>query len=218
MPGSPVNSPFADREKKRFASTSGASRDNYAQKTGQPDERRPSGNAWPSDNARFSYNKNPKSLRNRKLLSLPEGLRRFLSRKKGTEAMRLARLWVAWGEVLGPELSQMVKPLGNRERTLLLLVEDSMVMQEVHYQLQTILRLVNDYLGVDDGIFFTKAQLSLPKGKKGLDSYQGLEPHVIFECSTPEPPGLERIAGQFDPDSPIGRCFNAYLNYFKTRK
>lgn len=212
-----MNAPFGNRNN-NFASTYGKYRQDQDQKPSQPESSGQNGKAWSSGNAPFSYNKNPKSLRNRKMLSLPDGLRRFLNRKKGTESMRLARLWLAWGEVLGPELSQMVKPLGNRERTLLLLVEDSMVMQEIHYQLQTILRLVNDYIGTDEGIFFTKAQLSLPKGKQGLDSFKGLEPHVTFEYSVPEPPGLDNLVGKFDPDSPIGRCFNAYMSYFKERK
>lgn len=212
-----MNAPFGNSKRNSFASVYGDARRNQAQEPSRPADTEQNGKVWRVDSAPYSYVKNPKSLRNRKMLSLPDGLRNFLSRKKGTESMRLARLWLAWGEVLGPELSQMVKPLGNRERTLLLLVEDSMVMQEIHYQLQTILRLVNEYIGTDEGVFFTKAQLSLPKGKQGLDSYKGLEPHVTFEYSVPEPPGLDDLVGRFDPNSPIGRCFNAYINYFKER-
>ncbi|SHN56225.1 DUF721 domain-containing protein [Desulfovibrio litoralis] len=163
--------------------------------------------------------KNPKSLRNRKLLSFSDGINRFTKRKKGTESMRLTRLWLAWSEVLGEDLAELVKPLGNKDRTLVLAVEDSIMMQEAHYQLQTIMRLVNEYLwDIMGENFFVKAQLTLPKGKQGLDSYKGIEQPVVYEYIVPEPPGLDTVEEKLNPNSPVMSCFKAYYNYFKTRE
>ena len=165
-----------------------------------------------------AHEKNSKSERNRRMLSFSDGIGRLIGRRKGSEEMRLTRLWMAWNEVLGDDLAMLVKPLGRRERTLLLGVEDSMVMQEAHYHLQLIMQKVNDFLGdMMGGHYFEKAQLSLPKGKQGLDAYQGLPTLFIYTPVVPEPPDLENVVGKLNPESPVGRCFNAYYHYFKTR-
>ncbi len=78
---------------------------------------------------------------------------------------RLAEIWSSWPAVVGPDIADLAKPLGRNKATLLLGVEDPMVMQEMHFHAPTILRAVNSALGEK---VFDKVRLDLLGGRSSL--------------------------------------------------
>lgn len=84
---------------------------------------------------------------------------------------RLAGIWSSWPKVVGTEIADMAKPLGRNKDMLLLGVEDSMVMQEVHFRTQEILRAVNAALKEK---IFDKVRLDLLSGRTSLSAIPDL--------------------------------------------
>lgn len=70
---------------------------------------------------------------------------------------RLARLWSDWGKVVGEEFA-WVEPLGHKNDTLFLGVEDAMEIQEVTMRSTELLGLVNAYM---ESEYFTRLKISL---------------------------------------------------------
>ncbi len=70
---------------------------------------------------------------------------------------RLAKLWNEWLEVMGNEFSGAI-PLGHKDGTLFLGVEDSMEMQELGLQSSLILEKVNDYMEEE---YFSRLRVTL---------------------------------------------------------
>ncbi|WP_051434621.1 DUF721 domain-containing protein [Desulfonatronum lacustre] len=89
----------------------------------------------------------------------------FWNRAERRFQWRLAEIWSSWPIVVGPEIADMAKPLGRNKTTLLLGVEDPMVMQEMHFHAPTILRAVNAALGEK---VFDKVRLDLLGGRSSL--------------------------------------------------
>jgi len=67
------------------------------------------------------------------------------------------------------EIAGLAKPLGRNKQTLLLGVDDSMAMQEMHFLTQQVLQAVNNALGE---VFFDKVHIDLLSGRSSLDSLQ----------------------------------------------
>jgi hypothetical protein len=92
-------------------------------------------------------------------------LRDFWNSAERRLQWRLAEIWSSWPTVVGPEIADMAKPLGRNKTTLLLGVEDPMVMQEMHFHAPAILRAVNGALGEK---VFDKVRLDLLGGRSSL--------------------------------------------------
>lgn len=71
--------------------------------------------------------------------------------------IRLAALWQAWPEVMGKEFS-WITPLGHKEGTLFIGVQNAMEIQELTLQAPQILELVNDFMERE---YFTSLRISL---------------------------------------------------------
>ncbi len=57
----------------------------------------------------------------------------IIDQKGGTEKFALIRLWKNWEHVLGENLAKLAKPLGTNKKTLIIGVEDSLLMQELTF-------------------------------------------------------------------------------------
>jgi hypothetical protein len=128
---------------------------------------------------------------------------------KGNAAieLRIAALWAAWGELFGPDLGDMAAPLGRRQRTLVLGVEEPMVMQELSMFSQELLDRVNGFLGEK---YFDKISLELISGRARLDA---TEPPLRSRPVLPDrPAGLGQAA--IPGDSPVARCYAKYVRLF----
>ncbi|MBG0777163.1 MAG: DUF721 domain-containing protein [Desulfovibrionaceae bacterium] len=149
---------------------------------------------------------------------LGPALRAYLRTADTKGSMPLVRLWRGWAEAVGAHVAEMAKPVGHRRRTLLVGVEDSALLQELTYYAPQILDDVNAFLGQE---VFDKVQVDLLMGKAPLDTIPDLAPGSGDGRPDPErpperPEGLQGRA-DLDPESPVGRCYRAYIRLFNER-
>ncbi|GAB6161329.1 hypothetical protein JCM12298_04880 [Desulfothermus naphthae] len=71
----------------------------------------------------------------------------IINKKGGREKFALIRLWKNWEEVLGKNLSQLARPIGTKGKTVIIGVEDSILMQELSFYSPEILKRINQFLG-----------------------------------------------------------------------
>jgi hypothetical protein len=136
--------------------------------------------------------------------------------------LRLAALWASWRDIVGDELAELAKPLGHSRTTLLLGVEDPMVMQEMHFHAPEILKAVNASLGE---VFFDNVRLDLLGGRSSLDvlarsPVEGRQavprqlPQVAMGADI-QPEELGQDARDFSNIPAIERCYRAYARFLK---
>lgn len=138
----------------------------------------------------------------------------FLGERDAEVHFALARLWRDWPRAVGRDIASLARPLGHRKTTLIIGVEDSMLMQEMQLYAPALVEQANEYLGMK---FFDKVQLELLGNQVLLDEKRetagrgvGLEPDA--------PENLGRLAGSLDPHSPVGRCYRAYVKHFTSQE
>ncbi|WP_052813365.1 DUF721 domain-containing protein [Desulfonatronum thioautotrophicum] len=98
---------------------------------------------------------------------LQEVLHEFWSGSDRALQWRLAEIWSSWPTVVGQEIADLAMPLGRNKSTLLLGVEDALVMQEMHFHAPNILRAVNAALGEK---VFDRVHLDLLSGRSSLSA------------------------------------------------
>ncbi len=136
-------------------------------------------------------------------------LREYLGTSHGGgKRFRQSRLWQEWGAVVGAEVAALARPLGTRRRTLILGVEDGAALQETRFYAPGILDDVNAYLGE---VCFDKVQCELLMGRTPLDVR--ITPERQSRYLHP-PDNLGRVDLAPPADSPVGRCYRAYLRVF----
>jgi hypothetical protein len=139
-----------------------------------------------------------------------ESLPGLLGRLDRKGSLALVRLWRGWAEVVGPEVAQLARPLGRRGSTLILRVDDALAAQELSLFAPQILARVNEFLAEE---VFDKVHFELIGSKVPLDG------HTQAEEGPPpvrpkRPAGLGGLARTLKRDSPVGRCYRAYLRLF----
>ncbi|MBU1247577.1 MAG: DUF721 domain-containing protein [Proteobacteria bacterium] len=124
---------------------------------------------------------------------------------KGT--LKFVRLWENWAEVVGAEVAGLARPLARRGRTLVLLSEDPMTSQHLSFLVPEILGRINSFLGES---LFDDVRFELSDGRPPLNrpSQQTTTPAPRRQK---RPKNLGQAADKFDPDSPLGRAYRAYL-------
>jgi hypothetical protein len=144
------------------------------------------------------------------LRSIRGVLEDFLKRRGASASFQLARLWRSWPEVVGPDLAGLAKPLGHKDRRLILGGEDSITLQEISYFAPDILERVNGFLG---GKIFDKISVELIRGRSPLDSVRiGTVPE---NARVPLPDDLGELLAILPEDSPVTRCYRAYVGLIK---
>jgi hypothetical protein len=144
---------------------------------------------------------------------IAEALSRFLTRREAGTPFLLTRLWRDWPDVVGPQIAELARPLGHRRTTLIIGVEDSMVMQEMNLYAPALIEQANDYLGMK---FFDKVQLELIGEQVPLDM-EPEEPPGAPGLAPPRPRRLGGLLESLEPDSPVAKCYRAYVEYFAGR-
>jgi len=150
----------------------------------------------------------------RAMTSLAEAAHSALERLGGEEQTRLVQLWRNWRMVMGPELAELAIPLGTRKRALLVGGEDTMTMQELSFQIPEILERVNAFMETER---FDKVELRLQPNLAvsqarllKADVPSGILPRPL----PPRPAKLGGLTDLLPADSPLGRCYAAYLRLF----
>lgn len=141
-----------------------------------------------------------------------EALPAVLGRLGGEEHLVLARLWKSWPAVVGPDIAALARPLGHRGGKLLVGVEDSMVMSEMVHYSPVLLAQANEFLGRN---FFDKVEMHLLGGQVPLDGEAG--PAPVRRPEPVRPGSLGGLLVDLPPDSPVGRAYRAYVEFFARR-
>ena len=143
--------------------------------------------------------------------SITDALAEFLDTRGGGEHAMLTRLWEHWEMVMGKDLADLAVPLGHKKETLLLAAEDSMAAQDIAMQAEEVLERANAFM---NAAYFSRVQVELVMGRKDLSKPVGALRPAPPEGKAPRPDNLGALQGRLDPDSPVTRCYEAYLRYF----
>lgn len=147
--------------------------------------------------------------RSGRMQSVGNAMPRFLDKLDTTGGLALVRLWDSWDEIMG-EMADFAKPLGHRGRKLILAAEDPMVVQEAQFLSPLILETVNRFLGEE---VFDKVVFELLNGRVPLDGVvrpEAKEPPRKLK----KPDKLGSLGDKLDPETPLGRCYQAYRRMF----
>jgi len=149
----------------------------------------------------------------RATLSLAEAALSALDRLGGAEQGRLAQLWRNWRMVMGQELADLAIPLGTRKGALLVGGEDAMALQELSFHIPEMLERANAFMDAErfDKIELRLAGLDARTSLTGAHVPSGIRPQQPLP---PRPAKLGGLIGILPPDSPVGRCYAAYLRLF----
>ena len=147
------------------------------------------------------------------MLSFAEAFKNHFSTEEVKINFRLAQMWSNWSEIIGSEeLADMIKPLGHRQRTLILGAEDSIVIQEMNFFVPQLLDKVNDFLGQS---FFDKIRFELLKGRTPLNQSILAPTKHRYRCSLKKPQNLGNLLDKLPKDSPVYKCYKKYVNLFR---
>lgn len=147
--------------------------------------------------------------RQKKVRTASEALDRVLGGPEAALELAIARMWRHWPEILGPEISEMIRPLGHRKETMVLGATNSMVMQEFSFFAQDILDKANAFLG---NAYFREVRIELMAGRPALD--ESLLPPIPPRPRPPRPDVLGNLLPCMDPSSPVTSCYRAYVKHF----
>jgi hypothetical protein len=137
-------------------------------------------------------------------------LKHFFRDQKGTDNLSLARLWEEWDTLFGPDITDLISPLGHRGDTLLLGAEDAIVIQEFTYFSDLILERVNGFLGEQ---VFRHIHIELLRGRSPLN--RKLLPASFSRPAPAKPEGLGNPETLPDDDSPVARAYRSYVRFFQ---
>ena len=145
------------------------------------------------------------------MLPVRERLDSVLAALGDGEKVMLTRLWQNWEMVMGPELSALAWPLDARGDTLVIGGEDNLALQELSFMTPEILERVNAFMATPT---FARVSLELVMGRQPLDQPPDMQPRTRVRPAPPMPPGLGGPLREMRPDSPVTRCYLAYLRMF----
>ena len=114
-----------------------------------------------------------------------------------------------WRRIVGDGFADQASPVGRKKSTLILGAQDSIVIQELTFQQEELLKRVNDFCGT---VLFDNLRVELLKGRTPLDvplvqnTGAGLEPR--------RPEQLGGLLDAFPEGSAIARCYAKYVDFF----
>ncbi len=142
---------------------------------------------------------------------LGQALAGLLDRLDVKGGRRLTRLWKAWDELVGPEIAGLMRPLGHRAKTLLVSTDDPVVAQEASFLAPLLLERVNAFFGEE---VFDKVGFELLSGRVPLAGKKTPAPAEPRQ-PLPRPPEVGGLLARLPADTPLGRCYRAYLRMFE---
>lgn len=162
--------------------------------------------------------------RERRVCPGAEGLRLLLERLGGQEQGRLVSLWKNWDQIMGIDVAALGRPLGHKDEVLHIGAENSMALQELSLLAPEILERANAALGSASSEPFTEVRVSLLQGQTGLglertpavhesrhEAGQEVGPGARYAPTIDEGPPIGGLMGKLSPDSPITRCYEAFV-------
>lgn len=150
--------------------------------------------------------------RKKKLISSDEACTLFFLTHGGKERTHLTALWKHWDTVMGEEIAALGAPLGHTNKTLTIGGSDSMALQELSLQSYEILERANAFM---DSNYFEQIKVVLLLGQEPLNRIRARRSakHVVPQLP-PMPPRLGSLMGSLNPESPVTKCYEAYVRLF----
>ncbi len=142
------------------------------------------------------------------MFSVGGKLESVLSALGNGEKLMQVRLWQNWDMVMGPDIAPLAWPLGARNDTLIVGGEDNLALQELSFMTPEMLERVNAFM---DAPVFNRVELRLVMGDKPLDQPPDIQPSTRVRPAPPRPRDLGAHLEDMRPDSPVARCYAAYL-------
>ena len=149
-----------------------------------------------------------KGKRTNGMFSLGGKLGSVLSALGNGEKLMQVRLWQNWAMVMGPDIAPLAWPLGARNDILIVGGEDNLALQELSFMTPEILERVNAFM---DAPVFDRVELRLVMGDRPLDQMPDIQPSTRVRPAPPRPRQLGAHLEEMNPDSPVARCYAAYL-------
>lgn len=124
----------------------------------------------------------------------------------------LVELWRNWSMVMGPDLAPLALPLGRRNEVLIVGGEDNLCLQELSFQTPEILERVNAFMDAPPHApVFRRVELRLVMGQRPLHLPPDIQSRERFRPPPPRPARLGGHLSEMREDSPVARCYAAYL-------
>lgn len=142
-------------------------------------------------------------------------LKKLLYEKGGDRNMPLVPLWQNWDMVMGEELAELGRPLGHKNRTIIIGAEDNMAQYELSAQTYDVLERVNAFLGKD---MFDTVQVELMQGREALDDITMPTFEKALVKIPPRPKDLGNLEHILDPESPVTKCYKKYVAMYDGKK
>jgi len=137
-----------------------------------------------------------------------EIISQIIQKKDQEKKINLIILWKNWKKILGPTLASMAKPIGSKDNTLIIGVEDSILMQELSFFSSEILEKINDFLGFQP---FDKVKYKLLEDKTPLDAIickrEGKRASYIFQL----PEKIGELKEIIPEGSPVYKAYKSYI-------
>ena len=156
-----------------------------------------------------------KGKRTNGMFSLGGKLGSVLSALGNGEKLMQVRLWQNWEMVMGPDIAPLAWPLGARNDILIVGGEDNLALQELSFMTPEILERVNAFM---DAPVFDRVELRLVMGDRPLDQMPDIQPSTRVRPAPPRPRQLGAHLEEMNPDSPVARCYAAYLRNGKAER
>jgi hypothetical protein len=148
--------------------------------------------------------------------SVDTALSQYMRSERFRREMAIARLWRQWPELIGEELANMVKPLGRQGNTLILGVEDNLLMQEMVYNSDTLLEAISQFLGWNP---FDNIKYKLLQNRTALDEVRlEREEYGSQLGQLPDSNQLGALLEVLPEDTPFGRCYRAYIALHRQKR
>ncbi|MDR0339787.1 MAG: DUF721 domain-containing protein [Desulfovibrio sp.] len=161
-------------------------------------------------NAKAPPVKGPSRKREYAVRSTAEAVNSLFLHMGGKDQTRLVQLWRHWDMVLGEALAPLGRPLGHKDRALHIGADDNMAMQELSMQSAEILERANAFMGE---AFFERVKVLLVQGRPDLarERENIAQPGQAGSWAARPAPPLGGLCGRLNPDSPVTRCYEAFV-------
>ena len=140
-----------------------------------------------------------------------ERIKHLLSQFTAPEQQHEMQLWRHWDMVMGSDLAELAFPLGSRHDILIIGGEDNLALQDLAFMTPEILERANAFMGSPT---FVRVELRLLQGRRTLNLPPAIQPAVRERLPLQRPERLGHYLDQMDPESPVARCYRAYLKTF----
>lgn len=149
-----------------------------------------------------------KGKRTNGMFSLGGKLGSVLSALGNGEKLMQVRLWQNWEMVMGPDIAPLAWPLGARNDILIVGGEDNLALQELSFMTPETL---SGSMRLWMPRYSTGSNCGLSWATGLWDQMPDIQPSTRVRPAPPRPRQLGAHLEEMNPDSPVARCYAAYL-------